>query len=250
MSLIHTLTLPDIFELRIHSVFNSNNMTMRKFLIFIVTMTFSLFASGQKNEPDTVTITTNNYKLIRLKSGGQFGFGVAENYYGSKTKNWIGNHGSGVFAFQFFFGRHNIGGRFKPWTVNPEGNLVFGNDILTNLATMNVIKGEWFYGYDIEPIKQLLVEPYISYLSVSFPVINEDKIGKKYTIPSAHGLGFGVEVKRNCRVAPFQYLVPYLSINVAIIDFTKVNENLDKNFLSWEIGLKYGGWFTKKEVVK
>jgi hypothetical protein len=223
---------------------------MKKLLFFIVLITFSLFAFGQKSEPDTVTITSNNYKLIKLKWGMQIGVGVAKNYYGEKTKSWIGNHGSGVFALQFFFGKHNIGVRFKPWSVNPEGNLVFGNDTLTNLADMNVIKGEWFYGYDIEPIKQLIIEPYISYLTVSFPVINEDEIGKKFSIPSAHGLGFGVEIKRNCRVAPFQYIVPYISVNGGLIDFTKVNEHLDKNFFYWEIGVKYAGWFTKKEVVK
>ena len=184
-----------------------------------------------------------------MKSGLQMGFGGTKYYYGNKTQSWLGNHGGPSMTLQFYVGNHNFGGRFKPWTVSPQGDLTFGLDTLTSFARLNVIKGEWFYGYDFEPIKHLIIEPYFGYLATSFPVINEDELQQQFSIRKAKGLSLGLEVKYYLTIAPFQYIIPYINLNGAIIDYSKTHKQLDANFFAIEGGIKYGGWFTKRIVV-
>jgi len=225
-------------------------MILNKVLILVGALLMSNVLWAQKTESDTILIINQNFQLVRTNAGLQMGFGLTKYHYGTKMKSWIGNHNGPSFTLQFYWRNHNWGGRFKPWTVSPRNNLDFGLYTLTSFAQLNVIKGEWFYAYDIEPLRHLIFEPFIGTLATSFLVINEDELQQQFSIKKVRGMSFGLEVKYYLTIAPFQYLIPYFSVNGAIIDYKKTHDSLDANFFAIEVGIKYGGWITKRIVVE
>jgi hypothetical protein len=224
---------------------------MRRLLLLLCLVQFTTVCFSQNNNQDTLIIQTKTIRIINSNWGGRFNLGISSYNYGEKTSAWLGNHGGPDFNLAVCYKDFRFGFGFKPWTVNPKSELIFNNDTLTTFAKINPLKFEFLVGYNLSELQYINIEPYIGFVTNSFVVINEDVLHTKYDIPTENGLTLGLSIyKPIFEYDPFESLQLFINSNINLVNFANINTNLDKNFWSFEIGLSYQGWFTKKEILK
>lgn len=180
----------------------------------------------------------------RSKFGARFEVGISRFHYNQKTKDWLGNHVALNFSFIFVYDKFNWGFRFKPFTINPNKELLFDNKILPKYAKLNPIKFDFYTGYSFD-FKHISIEPYLGLSRNIFTVINEDELKETFSIPSVTGFINGITVNKYFRVNKYEYISIFSNVGYSIVDYKKVHNTLGKNYFEWSLGIAYKGFFTK-----
>jgi hypothetical protein len=196
-----------------------------------------------------VNDTATTYKAFDCTKISRFGLrldiGFASYSYNDKTKRWLGNHPGPSFNFILVYEKFNLGFRFKPWTVNPGTQMIFGNDTLTRRADLNPVKLDYYMGYSIDMKNNFSIEPYLGLTRNMFIVINEDELNKTFHIRTATGLIAGVTFNKYFKLKEFKFISAFAGAGYASTDFTKTNNKLDKGYFEWTIGVSCKGFFKK-----
>jgi hypothetical protein len=196
-------------------------------------------------ENDDTLITC--YKKNKL--GFRVDFGLAGYKYNDKTAAWLGNHLGLLFGFYVVYDKFNLGFKFKPWTVSPSKDLVFGNDTLRNDAKLNPIKLDLTIGYSIDFKYNFSLEPYAGLNRTVFLVINEKDLGKMYDLKTSYGLTVGITLNKYFSFKDYQYVSIFSNIGYSFTDFKRTHEQLGVGYLDWSIGIGFK-FYTKKETIK
>ena len=194
------------------------------------------------------------YKAVWCKKRSKFGarieIGVSCYYYNQKTKDWLGNHGGPNFNFILTYDKFNLGFRFKPWSVNPNKELLFDNKALTKYARLNPNKLDFYTGYSFD-FNHISLEPYLGFSRNIFTVINEDELQETFSFPIVTGFINGITVNKYFRVSKkYEYVSVFSSVGYSIVDYRKVHSELGKNYFEWTLGIAYKGFFTRKFMQK
>lgn len=208
----------------------------------------------KKCENDTIIISrrivhlarTNSYKAIYCNKTSDFGlrFDIGASYYmyNKPTSNWLGNHYSLSVGFIFALRHFNFGFRFKPWTINPNTNLIFNNDTLTTTAKLNPIKLDYFVGYSIDFQKNISLEPYIGLSRNIFKVINEHELKKNFSIPETNGIITGISINKYFNIKEKKFISIFLNYGYSFVDFRKVNSELSRGYSEFTFGVAFKGF--------
>jgi hypothetical protein len=181
--------------------------------------------------------------------GFRVDFGVAGYKYNDKTAAWLGNHLGWLFGFYVVHNKLNFGFKFKPWTVSPSKDLVFGNDTLKSNADLNPVKLDLTLGYSLDFKYNFSLEPYAGLNRTVFIVINEKDLGKTYDLKTSYGLTVGITLNKYFSFKDYQYVSIFSNLGYSFTDFKRTHEQLGVGYLEWSlgIGLKFN---TKKKTIK
>ncbi len=198
-----------------------------------------------ENETDSLIL----HRAIRCEHSSRAGFrfdvGVAKYYYNKNTKLWLGNHGSPVFSLSIPINRFSFGLKFKPFTVNPQSELIFNNDTLFVNANLNPIKIDYYLGYSFDYNHNFSLEPYLGFSRSSFVVINQDELNQTYSIPKVSGLITGITFNKYFNIKDYEYFVIFANAAYTFIDYRKVHDKLGFGYFEWSVGVSYKA-FVKK----
>lgn len=197
-------------------------------------------------ENDDTLITC--YKKNKL--GFRVDFGMAGCRYNENTAAWLGNHLGLLFGFYVVHNKFNFGIKFKPWTVSPAKELVFGNDTLRNDAELNPIKLDFTLGYSLDFKYNFSLEPYAGLNRTEFLVINEKDLGKTYDLKTSYGLTFGVTLNKYFSFKNYQYVSIFSNIGYSFTDFKRTHEQLGVGYLDWSLGVGLKFYTKKKTITK
>lgn len=246
---------------------------MNKKSLFIIINPFLLLAFNLHSQQHTGTIVCNEdtvtvqqsiklenntdslvlFDAVRCERSSRGGFridiGFVKYYYNKNTKQWLGNYGSPLFAISILIQRFNFGLRFKPFTVNPQTELIFYNDTLFGNAILNPIKTDYYLGYSFDYNHNFSLEPYLGYSQSSFIVINQDELNKTYNIPQTNGVVAGITLNKYFNIKDYEYFNIFVSCAFTFIDYRKVHNELGFGNFEWMVGLSYKG-FVKKHFLE
>lgn len=187
---------------------------------------------------------------MRSKFGVRLEIGISKYYYDQKTSNWIGNHFGPTFNLYFSYDKFNIGARFKPFTVNPNEELNFNNQILNKNAKLNPNKIDYVIGYSFNHQTNFTIEPTIGYSLAKFVVINQKEINQSFSFPNIGGLIIGITINKYFRIKEIEYIAFFISTNYCFIDYSIIHPNLGKNYFELNFGLALKGFFEKRFIKK
>lgn len=204
-------------------------------------------------DPYPVKSVTSNqppYKIVRCRTRSNIGcrleVAVSSYYYGEKTATWLGQHGGPDFNFILAADHLNAGFRFKPWTIDPEKELVFDGQTLPTAAKLNNIRLDYYVGYSFDFEKLISVEPYAGYNRTLFYVINEDDLQKQFRLEKTGGLIIGTTLNKYIRIKEYEYLSIFGTAGYAFVNYRKVHPDLDNGYFEWNLGIAYKGFATKR----
>lgn len=172
--------------------------------------------------------------------------GVTQYYYNTPTAAWLGNHGGPCLSLSIPIVKWNLGVRFKPYTVNPRGDLVFNKDTLTRKAKLNPVKTDFFVSYSFDFKYNFSCEPYLGYSINSFHVINQDSLKKLFVIPSTVGIIGGLTLNKYFRLSPETFMAVFASMGYAFADFKKAHPTLEAGYTEWTAGIAFKGFFKRR----
>jgi hypothetical protein len=240
---------------------------MKSIIFRLFLLLLAVNVSGQKMDndiycyPDTVLIEyREGYRHIQKptvvsfvpyravlcekcsKIGVRLEVGVSSFHYNKNTKYWIGNHVAPNFNFIFTYDKFNFGFRFKPFTVNPQKELLFDNKTLRQEALLNPIKLDFYLGYSFD-FKHLSIEPYFGLSHNNFVVINQRELNETFSIPSATGFINGITVNKYFKTRDCRYITIFSNVGYSIIDYKKVHNELGANYFEWTLGVALKGFF-------
>lgn len=199
----------------------------------------SFHASMKTSKIDTI----EGFRCIKpSKLGYRLEVGATSFHYNEATKNWLGNHWAPTFGFILVYENFNFGFRFKPFTVSPKQNLVFGTDTLKEDAKLNPIKLDYFISYSQQLSGNFFMEPYIGYSKNLFKVINQDELKKNYSIPSADGLLLGLTINKYFKSRKFSFASIYFSAGFSTTEFKYTEPNLKNGYFEYTIGIACKGF--------
>lgn len=169
----------------------------------------------------------------------RFDFGYSSFSYNQKTKSWLGSHGGALLGLTLVHQKLNLGVKFKVATVTPGSQLVFNGDTLTNKADLNPIKVDFYAGYSLDLKHNLSIQPYIGLTKNLFHVINEEELGKSFSIRNIYGLNTGMTINKYFKLKEFQFLSLFLTYGYGFTNFKKVDNSLGTGYSEWNLGLSY-----------
>jgi hypothetical protein len=194
------------------------------------------------------------HREVRCVSISDFGIkvdlGISAYLYNKKTKAWLGNHVGPSFGIGLVFRQFNLNARFKPFTVIPNNNLIFGSDTLTNKFLLNPIKIDYYLGYSIDFNNLLSIEPYIGFNKNSFHVINQSDFNKSFSIPESNGVIVGLSLNKYFKTGNFSFFSLFLNYAYSIVDFSKVNSVLGRGYHDFTFGISYKAFSEKTKVYR
>lgn len=227
-------------------------------LIFVLLSTHAFGQNYERNsicgndtiEVDYISIKTGarvQYKAFECTKVSKLGIriDIAFNHYryNAKTENWLGNHNGPLLGLTIAYGNFNFGVKFKPATVRPKQNLDFNGEQLTNNAKLNPNKIDYDFSYSVDFKHNISLEPYIAFTANSFPVVNEEELGKTYHINKTKGFTAGVALNKYFRLKDFQFFSVFAKYGYGLTDFKKVNSSLGFGYSDIAIGIAYKGFF-------
>lgn len=202
-----------------------------------------------KNKSDSNFV----YKFFKCSKISNLGIrvdiGISKYYYNPPTKAWLGNHNGLSIGLILAIKHFNIGFRFKPWTVNPNQNLVFNSDTLSKLAKLNPVKLDYFLGYSFNFKYNISIEPYIGYSRTVFAVINENDLKTKFTIPAANGFITGLSLNKYFKLKNAKYIGLFANLGYSSVNYKTTHKSLGNGYTEWTLGISYKG-FIEKEFFK
>lgn len=200
---------------------------MKRFLITLLAIsTFSLSHSQLREVDDSG---------FRMKIGG----GYSHNFYHKYTSDWLGKFRSMNLFMTFGYDNYNLNLLFKPMSINPQMELEFDGKVLPLEAKLNPIKSEVNIGYELNLRYNFRTEPYLGYVGHSFTVINEDMLGESFDIKTARGLTIGVNLFKYIKLRGSSSIGGFINCNYNLINFRKVNSELNNNFFAFSYGLLF-----------
>ncbi len=241
----------------------------RLFLLITYSILMSTISLGQKWIPEIIcstdtlsiepyismkynpknTIKQEPYKIVKCRTRSNVGFRIdiaASNYYyGNKTTSWIGQHIEPNFNIILVINKLNFGIRFKSWTIKPQKEIKFDEQILPTLAKLNNIRLDYYLGYSFDFEKLISIEPYVGYNKSSFYVINEEELNKEFSFNKTGGFIFGLTINKYFKVKEYEYISLFGTLGCGFVDYTKVHPDLDNGYFEWSIGVAYKGFITK-----
>lgn len=188
--------------------------------------------------------------IIPTKLALRYNLGVTGYYYGSKTKEWLGNFFGPNFAMALSYDKISFGARFKPWTLYPKKVLDFDGKPLPLNAAVNPIKIDFYTGYSFDFDYLISVEPQIGYTKSLFYVINENRLNQTYSIPKTDGLLIGCSVNKYFKLRPNDFFAVFLNMGYATNDFTKTHPSLDKGYFEWSLGVSIKSFYRSTKLRK
>jgi len=181
------------------------------------------------------------YRIIQCRTRSDLGFrveiGISKYYYGTKTKDWIGNHIGPNFNFILTIDKFNFGFRFKPWTVNPQKELTFSGQNLPTNAKLNPVKLDYYLGYSFDFNYLLSIEPYLGYNRSLFIVINEDELNQKFTFNKTGGILLGTTINKYFKFSEYKYVTLFCSFGYGSVNYEKIHPDLDNGCFEWNLGV-------------
>lgn len=228
------------------------------FILFLAIYSYTTSAQQYSREArcgsDTITTDHRSHKIYFVDSASRFravectsvsklgirlDVGMAGYNYNNKTSQWLGNHRGALIGISIAHNNFNIGVRCKPWTVNPDKELVFDGDTLPLNAKVNPVKFDYFVSYSINFRNNISLEPYAGVSQNVFYVINEDILKRSFAIPDSYGMITGVTINKYLPIREFQFLTVFLTGGYSAIDFSQTHNFLGRGYLEWAVGIGY-----------
>jgi hypothetical protein len=212
---------------------------MTKCIVLLFTICcFNINADEINGNGDTIIQTVpKQYRLIKGKWGAEGFLGINSLYYDNKTTQWIPNHGGPCFDLGITFLSYALIGEFRPWTLNGNSDIVFGNDTLFHYWQFNDIKLDLILTYEKYVLPKLSLEPFLGINGSFFVFLDEKEAKKDISIPTATGFIVGNYVNLII-YKDIRFTVPVrLGIRYCIVNMSTVNPELGRNYWAWDISI-------------
>jgi hypothetical protein len=219
--------------------------------ITILSVLYAEWAHAQFMKCDTLVRYDNYTGLEKKFTPTNWGLGVTLGFthykYQPKTAYYLGNHNGANFKLQALYRNFVLAFDFRPATIELNNPVQYGEQIITPNADFNVIKTDITLGYYIALPHKFGLEPQVGTVNTRFIVINEDELNESFDLPSVRGLTTGLSVYKFFQFKGCgDYYGFYVNANYNHADYTRLNQNMGKNFIGVEVGIATRGLFFRK----